>query len=628
MLQKIRDKSQGTLSKVFVIFVAGVFGLWGIQYLVGSFVNETVSITVNGVEISETRVQQATQTRTQQVLASMGPDADFSQIDDSLIRESAINSLIQEQLLFQQALNNGLAVSDAAIDRQIASIPDFQVDGVFNNQLAQSMLANAGYTPTTFRQALERETMINQLMMAYTDTGFITRSELEQIARISNQSRDLRFMLINYQDQAGEVTITDEEVQAYYDQHPQQFMREEQVILNYLVLDKRDIAENIEVTEAEIEARYQQEQETFQSEIERRASHILLEATTAAEIEEARTLASELKQRIEAGESFEDLAMEYSDDTGSAEVGGDVGYTQGNSFVEEFESALQALAVDEVSDPVVTDFGVHLIKLTEISSSEFESLDMARERIRQELQEEEADLLYTERAERLSNLSFESLDLNDPAQIMGLELQTTEPFGRSGGAGIASNQNVIDAAFGVEVLEDRLNSELIRLDDNRSVVIHLEEYRPQEVRPLAEVRPEIEVILRDQAVREMARETGERVISSLQNDQNLNTLLESQGLSWTEVSDVSRDNTDINPELMNRIFSMAKPGESGTTLEGFSLNTGQYAVVELQNVTPGTIDGFEEGEADNLASFVSEQKGNFDFNSMYTSLENKAEIER
>ncbi|MEX2365856.1 MAG: SurA N-terminal domain-containing protein, partial [Pseudohongiellaceae bacterium] len=456
MLQKIRDNSQGLLAKIFVFLIAAVFGLFGIEYLVGSFINSTPSVTVNGVDIDETEIQMETQRRTQELLSSMGPDADFSQIDDELIREMALNTLIQQQLLYQKALHYGMVVAPAAIDRQIASIPEFQVDGVFNNQQAQLILSSGGYTPSTFRQALEREGLLNQLLMAYSESGFITPLELETIAALTEQKRDFRYLLLNFQDQAGELEISDADIQTYYDNNSEQFMREEQVAIEYLVLDKNALFDEIQVSDAEVEAQYQRELETFQTQIERRASHILLEATASDEVNAARDLAAELKERLDAGESFAELALEYSDDLGSAEDGGDVGYTNGDSFVEEFEAALRELEVNEVSDPVVTEFGVHLIKLTEISSSEFETLEQARERIRRDLQEAEVQLLYVELAEQLGNLSFESVDLADPAEIMDMEIQRSELFGRSGGLGIAANPAVIEAAFSLDVLEDRL----------------------------------------------------------------------------------------------------------------------------------------------------------------------------
>lgn len=627
MLQKIRDNTQGIFAKIIVGLLILVFGLWGVEYLVGSFVNAPAAITINGVEIDEFQIEQEAQRRTQQMLAELGPDADPAQLDPALMRELAINDLIQQQLLVQAAAEAGMTVSPAAIDRQIASIPEFQVDGVFNNELAAAVLRSGGFTPNSFRAALRRDTVLNQMMQAYAGSGFVTPAEVERLAALSEQTREFRYLLVNRQDQANQIEIGDAAIEEYYQENSQEFMREEQVAIEYLVLDKADIFPEVEVTDAQIEAQYEEERATFESDVERRASHILLEAGTQDEIDAALEQAAELKARIDAGESFEDLAMEFSDDTGSAAQGGDVGYTTGDSFVEPFEEALRGLAVDEVSEPVVTEFGVHLIKLTEQSEEQFESLEEARDRIVRELRQNEVDQIYSQRAERLSNLAFESLDLQDPAELMGLEVQTTDLFGRSGGTGIAANPAVIDAAFSPEVLEDRLNSELVRVDDNRSVVVHLAEHRPAEVMELAEVRGEIENILRDRRVREMAEETGRSIVQSLQSGGNIDGILADQGLTWMSGT-AARDSQQYNPELLQQLFGMEKPGEEGTTVAGFPLQTGEYAVVELQEVTPGTVDDLEETERQSLIGFVSQQAGAEAFEAFMTNLQENAEIDR
>lgn len=630
MLQKIRDKSRGVFAKIFIGFVVLVFGLWGVEYLVGSLVNTTPPVvSVNGSEITEVQVNNETQRRMQQLASSLGPDADLSSLNESNVRQNVIDGLIRQELLFQAAQELDMTVSPSALDRQIASIPDFQVDGVFNNERAQSILRSAGYTPNSFRAALVRDTILNQLMAAYAESNFITPAEMEMLASLTKQKRDFRYLLINMEQRALDIDISDEDIETYYRNNENEFMREEQVAIEYIELNKNDIAGEIEIDEEQIRQAYASEREAYESQIERRASHILLEASTQEERTEALELASELKERLDAGESFDELAMEYSDDVGSAQDGGDVGYTTGDTFVEPFEQALQQLEVGEVSDPVETEFGVHLIKLTEESASEFESFEQARDRIARELREEEAERIYNERAQRLATLAFESLDLDQPAESLDLEKQTTDLFGRSGGSGITANQDVIDAAFSATVLQDGLNSDPIRIDDSRTVVLRVIEHNPPAVRELSEVRGEIEVILRNQRVAEMARGLGHTIVETLRAGSNINSILQDQGLQWRRMEDAGRDNTEINPEILDRVFSMPKPpSEEEPTIEGFQLEGGEYAVVELSNVTPGTLEDMDEDERASMRAFVTQQTGQAEFEAYVNSLETSAEITR
>jgi len=628
MLQKIRDNSQGTAAKIFVWFIIVVFGAWGASTIVSSVINATPVVSVNGEEIDELEVERNAQLKMQEYLEAQGPDADLSGIDEELIREAAISELIQRKLLLQYAEQTGMVISSRAIDRSIAQTPDFQVDGVFNGERAQMLLQSMGYTPNSYRSALATEGVINQTSFAYGLSGFATRKELEHLAALVNQTRDIRYILINLGSELDNIEIQEEDIQNYYTENEKSFILEEQVSLEYLELDKEEIFDEVTVTEEQIRQRYDEEQLEYQSQIERRASHILLEAFDDADYDEAMSQATELKQRIDDGESFEELAAEFSNDLGSAADGGDVGYTTGDTFVEPFEQALLSLDVGEVSAPVRTEFGVHLIKLTERSESEIETFEDARERLERDLKTAQVDTIFLARQEELGNLAFESFDLADPAEIMGLEIQTTGLFGRSGGTGIAANQDVINSGFSQEVLLDGLNSNLIAITPSRSVVIRVKEHNQPEIQPLESVRGEIEVMLRFDKIRDMSIDLGETIVSSINNGQNIDTLLETQNLSWNQISELERTNPALPPELVANVFEMDTPADGETSVEGFELATGDYVVVELQQVNDGIIEDFEEAELESLQDFLAQQSANAEFQALVMGMQERAEIER
>jgi len=628
MLQKIRDNSQGTAAKIFVWFIIVVFGAWGASTIVSSVINATPVVSVNGEEIDELEVERNAQLKMQEYLEAQGPDADLSGIDEELIREAAISELIQRKLLLQYAEQTGMVISSRAIDRSIAQTPDFQVDGVFNGERAQMLLQSMGYTPNSYRSALATEGVINQTSFAYGLSGFTTRKELEHLAALVNQTRDIRYILINLGSELDNIEIQEEDIQNYYTENEKSFILEEQVSLEYLELDKEEIFDEVTVTEEQIRQRYDEEQLEYQSQIERRASHILLEAFDDADYDEAMSQSTELKQRIDDGESFEELAAEFSNDLGSAADGGDVGYTTGDTFVEPFEQALLSLDVGEVSAPVRTEFGVHLIKLTERSESEIETFEDARERLERDLKTAQVDTIFLARQEELGNLAFESFDLADPAEIMGLEIQTTGLFGRSGGTGIAANQDVINSGFSQEVLLDGLNSNLIAITPSRSVVIRVKEHNQPEIQPLESVRGEIEVMLRFDKIRDMSIDLGETIVSSINNGQNIDTLLETQNLSWNQISELERTNPALPPELVANVFEMDTPADGETSVEGFELATGDYVVVELQQVNDGIIEDFEEAELESLQDFLAQQSANAEFQALVMGMQERAEIER
>jgi len=624
MLQNIRNNTQGLIAKIFVGFIVFVFAIFGLDSIVGTIVNINSTVSVNGVAIDELAIESESQRITQDLLSSLGAQIDISSIDTTQFREQAINNLVERELLLQTAIENGMLISSSTLDRQIAQTPDFQVNGVFSNERARALLASFGLTPASYRASLQQQGLLNQMLDAYSTSSFATQAEMENLARINEEKRNFRYIRISAADLAQTQVITEEELSQYYDANSALFMQGERVSLEYLELNKNDLLAEVEITEEQIQAQYAAELSTLQAQTERRASHILLQA--GDELGEALAQAQELKNRIDNGESFEDLAAEFSIDGGSAQFGGDVGYTTGETFAEEFEAALSQLELNEVSDPVRTQFGVHLIKLTEITENEGPSLEESRERIERELQDQAVEDIYIARAEELNNLSFESIDLQEPANILELDIQTTELFDSAGGVGIASNADVIAAAFGADVQEG-LNSELIALDESRSVVIRLLESREPELKTLAEVRGEIESTLRRQKAEEQAASLGETYLNNLNNGQNIDNLLAVQGLEWNRGQNLSRTSPGLEPEIRQLVFSMSKP-EGDPLIQGQQLASGDYIIAELQEVIPGSLEEMSEENRLALQNYLMQLTANSDFTAYMTGFEADADIER
>lgn len=627
MLQRIRDNTQGLLAKIFVGFIIAVFALWGVDSIVGSFLTTPAVLSVNGVDISDAEIETLTQSKAQEFFSELGADADLSGFDESVFRDSAVSELIQRELLVQSATRSKMGVASTSIDRQIAQTPDFQIDGVFNSERASLLLSNIGYSPASYRTALAREKMLNQLLSAYSATGFATSAELQRLVALTHQKRSFRYLTLGLAGQTEGIEITDEEISAWYQDHQNDFMLEEQVVIEYLELNKDTMQSEVAVTEEELQSIYAAEQEAFQAQTERRASHILFEAMTDAEFAAAQTEAETAKARLDAGEDFAVLAAEFSDDTGSADTAGDIGYTTGTNFPEAFELALRELAIGEVSAPVRTEFGIHLIKLTEQSETAVETFEQRRTTLESDLRASKADTLFLARSEELSNLVFEAVDLQEPADTMGLTIQRSEQFGRAGGTGITALRGVIDAAFSSEVLEDSLNSELVALDASRSVVLRVVEHQLPAVLPLDEVSGEIAVLLRLERAKEQVKLIGATIVSSLETDADIEGLLAAQNTSWNQVYAIERDAPGANAEITDKVFTMQRPAQDGAAIAGHQLTDGSYIVVELQTVTDGTEADFEENEEASMRNFVSQQMASNDFAAFMGSLEARAEIE-
>lgn len=621
MLQTIRDNSQGVIAKIIIGFIIGVFALFGAESIIGGFLGGNNVASVNGEEITEQELAQSLQN----VMAQMG--ADVQDFDEELLREIALGQLVEDRLLMQAAQSSGMTISDDSLDRQIVRTPQFQVGGVFDADLARRTMGAQGFTPQSYRTSLGQQMMMSQLANAYASSGFVTDHAIERLAALELQSRDFRYLSIPLGNRTLGEAIAADDIQAYYDNNPAQFTAPEQVSVNYVVLDKNRIFDEAEVDEARVRARYEEEREAAVANIERRASHILWELGGDASQEELLAVAAQVKARLDAGEDFGELAREFSDDVVSAEDDGDIGYTDGSVFPAALEQALLTLDVAQVSEPVVSEFGVHLVKLTEYDAQEYPEFDEVAERIERDLNSAEVDQLYFSRLETLANLAFENFDLQAINDELGLEIQESEFFGRNGGSSdITSDARIAEAAFSDDVLLEELNSDLIELSDTRAVVIHLHEYRPEALMPFDEVRAEIAATLRGERERQMARELGEDLMAALEDGEDISEQVASQSLSWIERDDVRRNQTDINVEIVRNVFRLPSPQGTEPVREGFSLNNGAYVLVELLAVEDGDASDMPEQQRQQLVAALIENQGRMSFDALLRNLQANADI--
>lgn len=621
MLQTIRDNSQGVIAKVIIGFIIGVFALFGAESIIGGFLGGNNVASVNGEEITEPELAQSLQN----VMAQMG--ASVQDFDEELLREIALGQLIEDRLLMQAAESAGMTISDDSLDRQIVRTPQFQVGGVFDADLARRTMGAQGFSAQSYRASLAQQMMMSQLANAYASSSFVTDHAIERLAALELQSRDFRYLSIPLGNRTLGEAIPAEDIRAYYDNNPAEFTAPEQVSVNYVVLDKNRIFDEVEVDEARVRAQYEEERDAAVANIERRASHILWELGGDASEEELLATAAEVKARLDAGEDFGALAREFSDDVVSAEDDGDIGYTDGNVFPAALEQALLTLEVDQVSAPVVSEFGVHLVKLTEYDAQEYPEFDEVAERIERDLNSTEVDQLYFSRLEDLANLAFETFDLQAINEELGLEIQQSDYFGRNGGSSdITSEERVIEAAFSDDVLVEELNSDLIELSDTRAVVIHLQEYRPEALMPFEDVRAEIAVTLRGQRERQMARELGESLMAALASGEDISEQMDAESLSWIEREDVRRNQSDVNIEIVRNVFQMPSPQGTEPVRRGFSLNNGAYVLVELEAVEEGDAGEMPEEQRRQLMAALIENQGRMSFDALLRNLQAEADI--
>ncbi|MHB0804744.1 SurA N-terminal domain-containing protein [Stutzerimonas nitrititolerans] len=615
MLQNIRDNSQGWIAKTIIGIIVVLLALTGFEAIFNSSGNARNAAEVNGEEISLDELNQAVNMQRRQLMQQLGSDFDASLFDDKLMRDSALGALIDRTLLLQGARDADFAFSQAALDQLILQTPEFAVDGVFNAARFDQVIQQMGYTRMQFRQLLEQEMLIGQLRAGISGSGFVTDQQIERFAQLERQTRD--FASITVAADSSAVQVSDEETRQYYEANTERFRSPEQVVLEYVELNKEAYFDEVDASEEELQELYRQQIGNLAE--QRRAAHILIEVDGTSDAE-AKAQLEEIAAQLAAGGDFATLAKEHSDDPGSANEGGDLGYAGPGVYDPAFEDALYALKEGQVSAPVRSEFGWHLIKLLGVQSPEVPSFESMKPELERELKAQQVEQRFVEVTKELENLAFESADLEQPAQELGLTVKSTEPFGREGGEGIAANRQVIQAAFSDEVLMDRANSSVIELDPDTVVAVRIKQHLEPEVQAFEAVRDGIFEQLQHSKAAEQARSEGEKLLATLREGGEV----EGQ---WQSVEAATRGQDGVAPAVLQTVFRMPKPEGESSTFSGVTLASGDYVVIRLNGVSEP--DGeLSAEEKQNYRRFLASRSGQQDFAAYREKQHAEAKIER
>lgn len=616
MLQNIRDNSQGWIAKTIIGVIVVLMALTGFDAIIQSTSNSQNAADVNGEKITQSSLNAAVDMQRRQLIQQFGKDFDASLLDDKLLRQASLDSLVDRTLLLQGAKEAGMGFSDASLDQLILQTPAFQVDGKFNAARFDQILQQQGMGRMEFRERLKQDVLVSQLQASLAASNFVTDAELENFVRLDKQTRDFASQTIHIDTKS--VDIGDDELKAYYDEHKDQYMSPEQVVVEYVELRKESFFAQAEASDEELQALYQKEIANLAE--QRRAAHILLEVNDKLSDEQAKAKLAEVAERLKQGEDFAKLAEEVSQDPGSASNGGDLGFAGPGVYDPEFEKSLYALKKDEVSAPVRSSFGWHLIKLLDVQAPEVPSFDSLKAKLEREVKAQQVEQRFVEAAKELEEASFEASDLAQPAQELGLQVQTSGAFGREGGEGVAANRQVVQAAFSPEVLEDGANSGAIELDPDTTLVLRVKEHKKPTLLPLEEVSAGIRDTLSRKKASEAAKAEGEALLAQLRDGG-------ASGKDWKVVEAATRSQEGVEPEVLQALFRMAKPEDGKSSFAGLTLNNGDYVVLRLDGVGQAKAELSAE-EKTSYRRFLASRAGQQDFAAYREQLKESADIER
>ena len=596
------------------------FSIFGIESLLFSGGASAVA-EVNGEEISPFALQQELSVQQRQLLAMMGDDADPALLDQARMNQRALEALIQREILRQAAGDLSLTVPDATIGDIIGSMDEFQLDGRFSRDMFRSALAGSGFTPALFRDRLAQDVQIAQLRSGIAGSDFGTRKELTLAARIALEGRDVRYITLPLADYRGDASVSDAEVQAHYDANGEAFQSEESLAIDYLELRLDDYRKPVQ--EARLREEFELVRGEYEQAAEARVSHILLEGDEPAR--QARL--AEVQAALAEGLSFEAAAAEFSADVGSAQSGGDLGYTAGDTFPAAMEEAISALAPGQRSGPVDTEAGTHLILVTDRREGSEASFDSVAAELQDRIQRREASADLLRDVELLRDLAFNAADLSEPAAELNIEVSSASSVTRGQAEGLFAAPSLLSAAFSEDVLEAGHNSDVIELDPEHFVVLRVAQRRPPELLDLDDVREQIVQLLRDQAAQQLAAQQAQNLLLSLEAGTPVEDAANEAGLQWQVELGARRDSPRLPLAVRERLFELPAPAQDAPRRTIVDSDRYAYYVVEFVRLAEGTLDDAAEAELTRLRTRVSGENGGLFQQQFETALRSRADVE-
>ena len=630
MLQAMRDKATGILGWVVIGLIIVTFALFGL----GSYLQDkarTYAARVNDVEITPREFQTAYQQQRAQMENRLGDAFDPSRLDEGLLRKSVLDSLIQNQLIIQQSEADGMTVSDQFLANMIHSIPDLQEDGVFSADRYKRVLISRGVTPTQFEADIRSRLLSSQLLQGLSKTTFVTDHEVRDIYKLQNQKRDFDYLTVSHTALLGDIQISTEEAETYFNDHSDLYMEPEKVRLASIRLSKADLADGIEIDATTLQSYYDEKKQSLLKQEQRRASHILIQVSSDADdadVVVAENKADDLLEKIRGGESFSELAKNNSDDPGSAEQGGDLGFFASGSMVPEFDEAVFSMQAGDISDVIRSQFGFHIIKLVEIKESKIPSFEEAKADLEKELKNSEAEDIYYSQIEQLTDLAFENPESLQPAaDALGLTIEQSEWLWKDNPEGLGSYPKVMSIAFSQDVLEGGNNSEPIEISSDEAVVVRVIERQPEQQKKFDAVVSELMANLKAQKSSELAKEKGEALLQQVRDGTALKQLEKADELTVTEARDVTLASQGQNQYVLKNVFTLPEPAADTPVIEGFHLVDGDYVIVKLKAVRHAESEKIPETDSVQLRRSLENVRQTTTLSTLIDYLRDKAEID-
>ena len=583
MLQSIHDKLKGWFAYVVLGAVASTFVLWGINWTLGA---PTYAAKVNGHEIPITEVRETYQRQLAQT--QRGGQIQLSDAQRASLKQRVLDEYVSTEALITHSEELGYRVSEAQIKKAYAQIPAFQVAGKYDAAHAVAVLRAQGRSVAEVEGLVRRQVQLEQLEAGMRDSGFATATETRQMQAVTRQQRELGWVTVPAAHFAEGATPTDADLKTYFDAHKGEYLTPELVNLRYVELSLANIEAKVSVTEAQLKAYYEEQKaknpDAYVQPEQRRVRHILLSVTDPKDDAAVKAKAEAILKRVQSGEDFAKLAKEFSQDPGSAQQGGDLGFSERKVWVAPFAAAAFTMQVGEIKGPVQTQFGYHILKLDDIRPATVKTFEQSRADLEAEYRRSEAEKQFSALQDQVADAALQSAtDIDVLARKAGLVVQEVQNFSRvDGGGALGKSPKLIEAAFSPDVIDGHL-SPVVEIEKGRGVVLRATDHRTPQQKPFEAVRAELTVAWKKARGIELAAAAAADAVKRLGAGEALDAIAKSVGGTAQAPHFVSRSDAAAPAELLRPAFEAPKPAGK-PVIEAVKLGNGDSAVFALSAV--------------------------------------------
>jgi len=628
MLQIIREKAQGIVAWVIVVVIGSIFIIGALGDFFASNKGNTVAAVVNGEKITWDAVEKFYE-RLRQEQGELVSNSHSKEAEKRL-RNEARQELIKRQAMVSGSIHQGFRISDAQVLQVLTKdIPAFQVDGKFSEDKYTEVLSQAYYNfsahkgSTAFKRAFEKDLqqgmLLGQLQQAILYTSFSLPSEIKQLIKLLEQKRDFGYFVLSVGNFKKALHPTVSELEAYYNANVDQFRVPERVKLEYVKLSLKPLMEAVSVKQDALQLFYKEHPALYTSPEKVNARHILLNWPKDGSGDDKKAItakAQNILTELKNGASFAEIAKKESQDSGSAQEGGELGFFEKGDMIKEFEQAAFALKEPgEISSLVETKYGIHVIQLIEHKNKNVKPFEEVKQIVEEQYRRSQAEPILAEQSEELAKLAFENPhNLQSIVERLGLQIEETESFDRYGNEGITRNPAVIKAAFSDEVLVHKHNSELIPLNSESYAVVRLKQYKPAIIPTFDKVEVKVKEHYINLTALEKCKEQAEMLLERVEKGEKSEALAKEFNAEWKVEKAIARTNQHINPKILQAAFTLKRPPEvnkpSATVVD---LPTGDYAILTLLKIKEGVISEVEPAALDAYKQSLTNVKGELEY---------------